>query len=55
MFGFTGFAVGPFASDEVLGPVDVTGVAATGGVGSVVIDGDGIVSVTGLEATGEVG
>jgi hypothetical protein len=55
MFGFTGFSVATFSSDGSLGPISVTGVAGTGNVGSVTVNGDAIVAVTGLSATASVG
>ena len=40
MFGATGFSAAPFGASSATGPVGVSGVAATGGVGSVSINGD---------------
>ena len=55
MFGLTGFSATPFSTPSAFGPVGVTGVAATGGVGSVSINGDADAVVTGLEATASNG
>ena len=54
MFGSNPFSASSF-SQSPTGPVGVTGVAATGGVGSVTVNGNVEVSVTGLGATGAVG
>ena len=55
MFGLTGFSATPFSTPSAFGPVGVTGVAATGGVGSVSINGDADAAVTGLQATASGG
>tara|TARA_R100001015_G_C4632600_1_gene196369 strand:+ start:424 stop:1203 length:780 start_codon:yes stop_codon:yes gene_type:complete len=55
MFGLTGFSATPFSTPSAFGPVGVTGVAATGGVGSVSINGDADAVVTGLQATASGG
>jgi len=55
MFGLTGFSATPFSTPSAFGPVSVTGVAATGGVGSVSINGDADAVVTGLQATASGG
>ena len=55
MFGLTGFSATPFSTPSAFGPVGVTGVTATGGVGSVSINGDGDAVVTGLQATASGG
>ena len=55
MFGLTGFSATPFSTPSAFGPVGVTGVAATGGVGSVSINGDADAVVTGLQATASNG
>jgi hypothetical protein len=49
-WGRLGYGDGPYGQP---GPVTVTGIAATGGVGSVVIET--AYSVTGIAATGGVG
>ena len=49
-FGRVGYGDGPWGAP---GPVSVTGIAGTGGVGSVII-GEGA-PVTGIAATGSVG
>ena len=54
MFGSNPFSASSF-SQSPTGSVGVTGVAATGGVGSVTINGNVEVSATGLGATGAVG
>jgi len=56
MFGFFPFAAAPFAdlgSQSV--SVDVTGVSATGQVGSVTVAAGADVTLTGVSATGFVG
>ena len=55
MFGLTGFSATPFSTPSAFGPVGVTGVAATGGVGSVSINGTADAVVTGLQATASGG
>ena len=55
MFSLTGFSATPFSTPSAFGPVGVTGVAATGGVGSVSINGDADAVVTGLQATASGG
>ena len=55
MFGATGFSAAPFGASSATGPVGVSGVAATGGVGSVSINGDADAIVTGLQATASNG
>ena len=55
MFGLTGFSATPFSTPSAFSPVGVTGVAATGGVGSVSINGDADAVVTGLQATASGG
>ena len=54
MFGFNSFSATSF-SQSPTGPVSVIGLSATGGVGSVTVNGNVEVSVTGLSATGSVG
>ena len=49
------FSAFPFGSDTDAGPVGVTGLSATGGVGSVSINGDADAVVTGLQATSSLG
>ena len=49
------FSAFPFGSDTDAGPVGVTGLSATGGVGSVSINGDADAVVTGLQATASAG
>ena len=49
------FSAFPFGSDIDAGPVGVTGLSATGGVGSVSINGAADAVVTGLQATASVG
>ena len=49
------FSAFPFGSDTDAGPVGVTGLSATGGVGSVSINGDADAVVTGLQATASMG
>ena len=59
MFGIAGFSAGPLGSPEPSSSpsvtVAVTGVAATGGVGSVSLNGDADAVVTGLQATASGG
>ena len=59
MFGIAGFSAGPLGSPEPSSSpsvtVAVTGVAATGGVGSVSPNGDADAVVTGLQATASSG
>ena len=55
MFGATGFSAAPFGASSATGPVGVSGVAATGGVGSVSVNGDADAPVTGLQATASNG
>jgi len=55
MFGLTGFSATPFSTPSAFGPVGVTGVAASGGVGSVSINGTADAAVTGLQATASGG
>ena len=55
MFGLTGFSATPFSTPSAFGPAGVTGVAATGGVGSVSINGTADAVVTGLQATASGG
>ena len=56
MLGFTPFASAPFASAGAVDvAVDLTGVQATGQVGTVAVTADVDVPVTGLSATGQVG
>ena len=49
------FSAFPFGSDTDAGPVGVTGLSATGGVGSVSVNGAADAVVTGLQATATVG
>jgi len=49
------FSAFPFGSDTDVGPVGVSGLSATGGVGSVSINGAADAVVTGLQATASVG
>ena len=65
LFGGLSFAEEPFAglADDVNSTIDVTtgvsasvtGLSATGTVGTVIATGDGIVPVTGVSATGQIG
>jgi hypothetical protein len=65
LFGGLSFAEEPFAglSDDVNSTIDVTtgvsasvtGISATGAVGTAIATGNGIVPVTGVSATGQIG
>ena len=55
MFGAGSFSAFPFSDEGLTGPLGVTGLAATSGVGSVSVNGDSDISVTGLGATASVG
>ena len=55
MFGATGFSAAPFGAGPATGPIGVSGLAATGGVGSASINGDADAVVTGLQATSGLG
>ena len=55
MFGLSGFSATPFSTPSAFGPVGVKGVAATGGVGSVSINGTADAIVTGVSATASTG
>jgi len=54
-FSAATFAEVAFSSEGGLGPIAVTGLVATGAVGSVVVVINESVSVTGLAGTGQVG
>ena len=55
MFGLTGFSATPFSTPSAFGPVGVTGLSATSGLGSASINGTADAVVTGLQATSSVG
>jgi len=55
MFGATSFSAAPFGAGPATGPIGVSGLAATGGVGGASINGDADAVVTGLQATASVG
>lgn len=55
MFGATSFSAASFGAGPATGPIGVSGLAATGGVGSASINGDADAVVTGLQATASMG
>ena len=55
MFGATSFSAASFGAGPATGPIGVSGLAATGGVGSASINGDADAVVTGLQATSGFG